>query len=412
MNPDEQARRGPEPGGPRLRLWAAVLLFAFPSAARAQDGDVDSIPDPEPALDGPHDPFGLGFKKLGYSLGLKIAEVFDDNIFLAARDRTSDFISVFMVTAKARHDYGAGSANLAYRGRERIFARHDEFNGPEHFLDASASLTPAPFKLEGGFEWRALKDPFDALQSSQRVDSRFDREYLKASGDFGRFDVEGTAGMARFTVDDEILERGDYRRWDASVIGLVEAWPKVSILGGLRLGSTRYDDDTFSDFDVLAVAAGARGTLSAKTRTEARVGYSRAEPRGESLTPAEKFSGFVAEISTTWEVGEKHELRIDVRREPTESVLTGLAVSDEVRIGYKYAATERWSAQGLLGWDQRRESDGSGRRHGLQARAGVQWAFQSRLHADFGVLLRTRQSRDPDLDYENLRISLGIGVQW
>jgi hypothetical protein len=412
VKPDPRSNRRSEAAPLRLGWWTAILLVSIPSLARAQDGDVDAIPDPEILREGPHDPLGLGLRKLSYAFGLEGAAAFDDNVFLTAHDRTSDTISILQLTAKARHDYGAGTASLTYRGKDRTFASHSEFNGLEHFFDASATLDSTPVRFETGLEWKALKDPFDVLQSSERVDSRFDREFLKATGDFGRLDAEVTVAAARFTVDDQVLDRGDYRRWEFSATSLFEAWPQVSILAGVGLRETRYDEDTFSDFTVLSLTAGARGSLTPKTRSEARVGFARAEPHGDSQNPAEDFSGFVAEITTTWEAGEKHEIRIDLSREPTESLLTGLAVSDSVRIGYKYAPAERWTTQGELSWEQRRESDGSGNRRGLQARAGVQWSLPGSLHADVGILFRMRESGEPDSDYENFRVSLGMGVQW
>ena len=395
-----------------LGLWMAALALAMPAAARAQDADVDAIPDPEPALDGPRDPLDLGLKKLAYAFSLKSAGVYDDNIFLSSRDETSDTISVVLLTTKLRYDHGAGTAGLSYRARDRQFARHDEFNGLEHLLDGSASLETSRVRFETGFEWRALKDPFDVLESGERVDTAFDREFLKATADFGRFDLELAAALARFTVDDEALDRGDYRRWEVTVTSVVESWPQVSLLGEVGLRGTRYDEETFSDFTVLSVAAGARGSLTPKTRVEARVGYAHAEPRGESLVAAEEFSGLVAEIATTWQAGEKHELKLDLRREPVESLQTGLAVADEIRLGYKFTPDEKLSFQGQLSWDHRRESDGSGDRRGVLARVGAQWSLPSGIHVDVGTLFRMRETADSDSDYENLRISLGIGVQW
>jgi len=396
----------------RSGLWAAVIVVAFPSSVRAQDADVSPIPDPEPALDGPHDPFGFGVKRLAYSLGLKVAEVFDDNVLLERDRKTSDQITVFLLSAKLRHEYAAGAAQVAYRGRERLFARHDEFNGLEHFLTANGTFESRPVRFEAGLEWRDLKDPFDALQVTGHRDSRFDREYLKASADFSRFDVEVTAGLAHFAIDDELLDRGDYRRWEFTVTGLADAWPQVALLAEFGIQGTDYAGSEFSDFTFTRLAAGARGSLTPKTRTEARVGIGRADPESGGLFPVEAVTSVVAEVSFAWDIDEKQELKVDLRREPIESVVTGLAVADGLHVGYRRTIAERWTVQGLVSWDRQRESDGSGNRWGLQARAGVRWVSTGRVFADLGFLVRNRESDNPALEYENFRFSIGVGVQW
>jgi hypothetical protein len=389
-----------------------VILVSFPSSVRAQDADVNPIPDPEPALDGPHDPFGLGLKRLAYSVGLKIAEVFDDNVLLDPDRKTPDYITLFLLSARLRYEYAAGAAQVTYRARERLFARHDEFNGLEHFLTATGTLDSRPVRFEAGLEWRDLKDPFDVLQFTGHLDSRFDREYLKAIADFSRFDVEVTAGLAHFAIDDEILNRGDYRRWEFTVTGLANAWPQVALLAEFGIQGTDYSGAEFSDFTFMRLSAGARGALTPKTRTEARVGVGRADPESGGLFPVEEVTEVVAEASVAWDIDERQGLKVELRREPIESVVTGLAVAEGLRVGYRHAFAERWTVQALVSWDRQRESDGTGTRRGLQARAGARWASRGSVFADLGFLVRTRQSDDPALEYENFRFSVGVGVQW
>lgn len=396
----------------RSRLWAVVFMFAFPSAARAQDAEVDPIPDPEPALDGPHDPLGLGFKRIGYSMGLKVAEIFDDNVFLVPDRKTSDYITVFLFTARVRWEYEAGAAQVSYRGRERLFARQEEFDGLEHFLTASGTLEPKPFRFETGLEWRDLKDPFDVLQVTGHFDTRYDREYVKSTADFNRFDVELTAGLAHFSIDDDTLDRGNYQRWDVTVTGLAEAWPQVALLAEFGIQETDYDESAFSDFTFMRLVAGARGSPAPKTRTEVRVGFGRAEPEGGGLFPVEDVTGLVAEALVTWEISDKQTLKLDLRREPIASVATGLAIGEGLRFSYRQGIAERWTAQAMVSWDRQRESDGTGSRSGLQARGHLRWTSPGKIYADLGLLARTRDSDDSALEYENIRISFGVGVQW
>ena len=393
-------------------MWVGVILLACPSLAMAQGSEVDPIPEPVPPLDRPHDPFGLGVKKVSYSVGLKVSEIYDNNVFLAADDRVSDYVTVFLLTASARHEYEGGEARVSYRARDRVFARQGEFDGVEHFLTASGTLEPRPFRFEAGLEWRELKDPFDILQVTGHFDTHYDREYLKATVDYNRFDVEVTAGLAHFSIDDDTLDRGDYERWEFGVMGLAEAWAQVALLAEFAIHGTDYDESEFSDFTFMRVTTGARGSLTPKTRTEVRVGIGHAEPDGGGVFPVEAVTEVVARASLTWEISEKQELALDLHREPVESVETGLAVAEGFRLAYRQEFAEHWTARIMASWDRREESDGSGDRRGLQARGHVRWTSLDNFYADLGILVRIRESDDAERDYENLRISFGLGVQW
>ncbi len=389
-----------------------VLSLSAPALALAQDGEADPNPDPEPALDGPHDPFGLGVEKLAYSAGLKVVEIFDDNVLLSPDDEESDRITVALIKAKLRYSEEEVGAKANYRGRERLFAKRDEFDGMEHFFDASGAVRVARFRFEAGFDVRSLKEPFDVLQTSQRVDSRFDREYLRAVADFNRLDVEVEAARARFTIDNDLLDRGDYTRLEAGLLAATDVGDKTAAFVELRLHETEYDEPDFGDLSFLRVAAGARGSLTAKIRGEVRIGIARAELDRGALFPSDDFTGLTAVAGITWAADEKHELGADVRREPIESVLTGLAIVDGIRLTYRFRFSERWTAQGMVAWTREQESDGSNDRRGLQLRGGVQWAFGERVYADAGALYRAADADAAALEYENLRISIGVGVEW
>jgi len=396
----------------RTGIGAVLIALALASDVRAQDEDVDPNPDPMPRLEGPNDPFGLGVKKLAYSVGMKIAEIYDDNVFLTPASEESDRITTLLLKTRLRYDLGEGAAVLNYRGRERLFAENTEFNGMEHFLDGSVTKTVSNLRFEAGLEWTDLKDPFDVLQVTARVDSRYERARVLAAADFNRLDIEVSGAIARFSIDDDLLDRGDYLRREAAVLGAAQTWPQAAVFAEVRIQTTDYDEPDLSDFTFLSVDVGIRGTFTAKLRGETRIGFGRVDTEGGGIFPVDDFTGLVAAASAVWEIGEKRELRADLSRRPIESVLTGLAIADGIRIGYRHAFTERWTFQGMVSWDREEESNGSNTRRGVALRGGVQWGFWDRYHADLGLLYRARESDDRALEYENFRVSLGIGVEW
>ena len=389
-----------------------VLALSIPSRLLAQDGEADPNPDPERPLEETHDPLGLGAKKLAYSAGLKITEVFDDNVFLTPDNEESDRITIILLKARLRYSGDRTDAKVNYRGRERLFDTHDEFDGMEHYFDASGGVKVSRFRFEAGVEARWLKDPFDVLQVSGRFDSRFDRAHVRATADFNRMDVEMEVAAARFAIDDDVLDRGDYRRLEAGLLVAADAWDQVSVFAEVRLHDTNYVESDFGDLSFLRAAAGVRGALTGKTRGEIRIGVARAELDEGAAFPADDFTGLTASAAVTWEPTPKQELRAELRREPIESVLTGLAIVDGVRLSWLLRPSERWTAQAMVSWDRERESDGSNDRRGLQVRGGVQWAFGERFYADAGALYRVADSDDAALEFENVRFSVGVGVQW
>ena len=388
------------------------MTVAMSAPALAQDGEADPIPDPEPPLEEPHDPFGLGVKKIAYSVGFKVVEVFDDNILLVPDNEESDRITVALLKTQFRYFGEAAGATVNYRFRHRNYADRDEFDGPEHFLDASGMVRVDRVRLEAGVDARFLKDPFDVLQANARVDSRFDREYARAVADFNRLDAELEVARARFTVDDDVLDRGDYLRLEAGALVAVDVGDKTSAFVELRHHDTEYDEPDFGDLSILRFSVGARGTWSEKTKGDVRIGVARADLDAGTAFPADDFTGLTAAASVTWEPAPKQELRAELRREPMESVITGLTIVDGFRLSVRLRPSESWTVQALVSWDHEQDPDGGNDRRVIGLRSGAQWAFAEHVFADAGALYRVADADEATLEFENLRFSVGAGVEW
>lgn len=398
--------------GSNTPAWTVVVALALPAAASAQDGDVDSIPGARTLMDVPRDPLNLGVKELAYALGLKISEVWDDNVFLTSDNEKSDRITVALVWGEALYKREAGEARLAYRGRERLYAKNDELDGMEHFLDASGLIRASNFRFEGGVEWRAMKETFDPLEVREPVDSRFDREFISAGADYNTFDVSLTAELAHFAVDDELHDRGDYERLGFALLGAARVWPQAEAFAEVLVRSTDYDEEFFSDFTFYRFAVGARGSFTAKIRGEARLGLGRTETDDGGTVSSDDFSGVVAEASVTWDVNEKHEVTAGLHFQPSESVLTGLAIEQGIRAGWRFRITERLAFRASARWSRETDSEGNGERTGIQWRAGARWESAGRFFADAGVLYRAAEADVAASEYDNVRFGIGVGVEW
>lgn len=397
---------------PQAPAWSVLLALALPAAARAQD-DADSAPTRRAYIDAPlevpHDPFDLGARNTGYAVGLRIAEVYDDNLFLAEDAEEDDLITVLLLTADVRYLREEDEVALSYRGRERIYAEHDELNGMEHFIDAMGRKALGRARLEAGLEWRDLKDTFDALEVRSPVDSRFFHGYVRPGIDFNAFSVSLTGEFARFTIDDDVLDRGDYSRVGASLVAAARAWGESEAFGELMFRSTDYDEPDFSDFDYLRFAVGARGAFSPVLRGEARVGAGRTEAEDDAV---DDFSGVILGGVVAWTPGEKHEIALGAFHEPTESVVTGLGVAAGVDVRWRFRLDERWTIRSSVRWGREADPNGDFDRTGTAGRFGVRWDSGGRAYADAGVLVRAAESSDLALEYDNVRFSLGLGVEW
>jgi hypothetical protein len=400
----------------QAQAWTVLLALSFPSGIRAQDSDPDSIPTRRSFIDVPleipHDPFGLGLKNTAYSVGLKIAEVFDDNVFLSSSDEERDTITVILLTADLRFKREETEAHVSYGGRERIYAKNSDLTGMEHFFDASGTMKVSNLRVEAGVEFRDRKDTFDVLEIREPVDTRYDREYVRVGADFNKLDVSVTGEMSHFHLDDDFHDRGDYTRVGVSLIGAARLWPQAEAFGEIRHRSTDYDEGVFSDFSYIRATVGARGAFTPTFRGEGRIGYGRTQTDDEGLLGSADFSGVVIEGLAAWEMSDKHRFEVGVFYEPSESVVTGLGVHGGVRAGWRFRFDERWSFRTSARWVRETDPDGDFERTGVHWRVGARWDSGDRFFADAGVLYRSAMADDSTLEYDNLRFSIGMGVEW
>lgn len=413
------SRLDPDPN-PEMRTnasaWTVLFALLLPAAARGQDADVDTIPirreflDPPPEI--PHDPFGFGFTNIGYTVGLKLAEVYDDNIFLTAAAEEEDLITVILLSAEGHYRREDNEANVTYRGRERIYADNSDLTGMEHFVDASGRVRVSDFQFEAGGEWKDLKDTFNPLEIPEPVDSTFGRGFLRAGVEGNKVKVSLTAELARFAVDDDLHDRGDYDQAGLALLGAVSAWTQAEAFIEVLFRSTDYDEGEFSDFSYLRIAVGARGTFSPRLRGVGRIGFGRTETEDEGTIPSDDFTGLIADVTATWDMSEKHELFGGLLYAPSESVVSGLAIHQGVHAGWRFRMNEYWAVRTSVRWSQETDASGDFERSGFWWRAGVRWDSGKTLYADAGLLMRTADADDPTLEYDNLRLSIGMGAEW
>jgi hypothetical protein len=398
------------------QAWTVLLAFAFPAAARAQDSDPDSIPVRREYIDAPleipHDPFGLGLKNSAYSVGLRIAEVFDDNIFLTDGGEEEDLITVFLLSAEGTYRSNESDIRVAYHGRERIYADNDDLSGMEHFLDVGGTFRTTSLYVGAGVELRDRKDTFDPLEIREPVDSTFARGYATVGTDFNKFDVSLTADLAQFAIDDDFHDRGNYERVGLALLGAARVGTEAEAFGEILLRSTDYDENVFSDFTYLRIAGGVRGRFGPTLSGEARLGYGQTEADSEGALDSDDFAGLVAEAIGVWRFAEKHEVLAGLSYGPAESVVTGLSVHQSVMAGWRFTLDDSWTFRTSLRWSREEDPDGGLERTGVQYRAGARWKSTGPLYGDLGLLLRAATSDDPTLEYENLRVSIGMGVEW
>jgi hypothetical protein len=393
-----------------------MFALTLPAAAYAQESDPDSMPTRREFIDRPleipRDPFNLGVKSMAYTAGLKVAGVFDDNVRLTADDEESDFITVLLLSGELFYKREESELHLAYHGRNRIYADNDDLNGMEHFLDASGLFRLDRIRVEAGVEWRDRKDTFNPLEIPEPVDSRSARGYLRVGADFNRLDVAGTLELTHFTIDDSFHDRGDFERVGFSLMGTLRAWPQAEMFGEVLLRSTDYDENVFSDFSYIRVAVGARTAFTSTIRGEGRIGFGRTEIDDEGAIPSDDFSGVVVEALAAWDLDERHIIFAGIEYGPSESVVTGLGVHQGFHAGWRFRLEEQWAVRSSVRWGRETDADGDFERTGLEWRLGARWDSRANFYADAGVLVRAAESDDSALEYDNFRISFGMGVEW
>jgi len=233
----------------------------------------------------------LGPFRVQPSIGIR--EQYEDNIFLEATDKDSDFITT--VTSRIGFDlpFGDYRANLAYALNAVNFVNHPRQNSYNHVVAAflGMNFTNFKFTVENDFE-----------DTKEIADTELARRIHRAKND-----VRANAGtnLPRVNLDlgfrnifddykDSAWEHEDRYENIFAVKGSYRFLPKTSLLLEYNLGGVKYYTSDNPNADYHQGFVGIEGKLTAKSLATIKVGY---QARNYKRQGVPDFYGLVTTVS-------------------------------------------------------------------------------------------------------------------
>lgn len=178
-------------------------------------------------------------------------------------------------------------------------------------------------------------------------------------------------------------------------------------------GRDRFEFAPFRDTDMVSAVAGFDLKPRALISGSARVGYKKADPVGGEMTA---FRGFVARVSTGYNLGTRARVLVDANRDMEYSfeplypyyVLTGAAVTLRQRVGGPWDVESNIGRQGLAyslvpGSGLAARSD-----RVIQLGIGVGFNLSTGMRVGWNLYRMTRESPLPQRDYRGYRIGTSL----
>ncbi|MBI2931239.1 MAG: outer membrane beta-barrel protein [Planctomycetes bacterium] len=375
----------------------------------------DHRPEPREYLAPDHYKYLLARGRVADHLKLsgKIAaeQGYDDNVLVSSTDEESDFYTLLVAKIQAQFERHGAQAMVNYTGQERLYARLDQFNGPEHFLDFLLAYRTRSFRIEIGEHFRDQIDPTEITLFRDRAERQRNDLAATLGIDLHGLDLEFSASTRRFRVLEETLEFYDHRRHEARALGALGMGDKlqaVSEIGGSR---TAFDEEeTFNSFEVAWALVGVQGQPAPTLSGSLKVGLYRVDVEVGTSTaiPTEGDVDLMVSGYLKWQRRQQNSFELRLERMPYETSETGWALLSRVTLGYNHWLAERLTGSVWSALEQAEEPDTRAVRRayvfGLSLKYELGRNFQATLESTY------QERLDRFGPFDNFRATAGIGV--
>ncbi len=385
----------------RASVIAAVLALA---AGRADAQAVREKYEDHLGLDAP------GVRVTG---ALTTEFWYDDNVLLSRSDEEDDFITVLVPELRIQFGEGETWLRFDYRGRDRFFADHSEFDGLENFLDTQFHVQRGAFVLD---VWDSFQDRNDAFSIPGRV-TRIDWLQHDIGCDLAyavdSFHVELNAEIRRFELFLAPFDFFDHRRWQITLLGAYDLSERVQVLIEGGASDTDFDDDgVLDDFKAVIYRAGLRGTVTDDVQLTLKAGITSIQTNQKSGAADSKDDApFTLLGSLQWAASECGTVKVEAQRRPVESIVSGWMLAQRADVAYSHDFT-RITLSGAFFYEMLEESRGGEDRKAFGISGGASLRASKHLQFDLHMELRRKDSDDSTYEYDNLRGSLSATVKW
>jgi hypothetical protein len=355
---------------------------------------------------------------------LELSTEWNDNIDLAPRDETADFLYVISPGISVELPGRQYALRLGYRADILQYREQDQLNETHHSVQADAKATfPGGLTLIASDQFKRTSDfaGFPVPELTQRVDRNENtlkvgaeyviRERISVGLDYSFLWVDYRADPS---FDD--LDREDHV---AGVTLYYRILPKTSILGEYDYQAIRYHLDDVAqdrDSDANKFKVGIKGDVTAKTTLLAKIGW---ESRDYKNPEREDFEGLTVEVEALYTYREPSQLRLFGGRGAIESLFEGGANFYVATYGgaeVRHQLGSRWLVKvtGLAGVNDYPEAVAPETKersdHFYSFGLALRYQIQRWLAAELGYIYLVRDSNLADFDYANNRVKGSILV--
>lgn len=374
-----------------LLLFGAVGICAAqefaPVVPAAVQGAVDDSP-PSPLV-APRDPAAGDKKTEGVEFGVILSAAYDDNIFLSARDRKSDFVAKvaprIAYVKGDRETQDGGYLSVAYRPTGVAYAENSDDNRVDHDVRLAVGMKGKKVAFDYSLAYGKLGD---ATADTGRPTDRdvIDHVVRIAWVPREKLAVELAAGQSIADYADRILL--DSREAFGEIALRYAYSPKTRLSLAYRAG--RFEVDGADDQRFQRVMAGIEWQPREKIRVEFAAGAEKRKyATGSDVTP-------VMEGRIHWKASEKTDLYLSAYRRETASAFS---VGQNYRLtgvtaGYSQKIGDKWTARLEAGAERAsyRFVDGTGGDAGRDDVWFVRPSLEYRLTEELGLEIFYRVS--------------------
>ena len=355
---------------------------------------------------------------------LELSTEWNDNIDLAPRDETADFLYVISPGISVELPGRRYAFRLGYRADILRYREQDQLNETHHSVQADAKATfPGGLSLGASDQFKRTSEfaGFPVPELTQRVDRnentfRAGAEYvigerISVGLDYSFLWVDYRADPS---FDD--LDREDHL---AGVTLYYRILPKTSVLGEYDFQAIRYRLDPVAqdrDSDANKFKVGIKGDVTAKTTLLAKIGW---ESRDYKNPAREDFEGLIVELEALYTYREASQLRLFAARSANESLSEGRSnfyVATYGGVEVSHQLRPRWLVKitGLVGVNDYPESvDPTTKKRFdrfYNSSLALRYQIQRWLAVELGYIYLVRDSNFADFDYTNSRVRGSILV--
>lgn len=272
---------------------------------------------------------------------VRIQEQYEDNIFLEATDKKSDFITTIAPKMSFQLPFGDYQASLAYAFNAVKFVNYPRQDSYNHEVIAFLGLNFTNLKFTAENDFQDTREIADT-ELSRRIHRAKNDVRANASTDLHKINLD--LGFRNIFDDYKEADWQNEDRYENifALKGSYHVLPKTSVLLEYNLGGVRYYSSQNPNADYHQGFIGIEGRLTARTLSVIKVGY---QARNYKRSGVADFYGLVTTVNVAERFTERDIAKLGFLRSATESTygVNNYYETNRLIANYSHEFTKRFS---------------------------------------------------------------------